>query len=122
MLGKAKKRDRIKNGRRTSFCKTARRARARRAERKSRSKITGRHFVSPAKWLPKSQKVLSWSIFTTTLELILSKIPNKNQCPPPKGRRAGKTRRLAGKKFPPLEPLHFLPAHREFFIIFTRIS
>jgi len=30
------------------------------------------------------------SIFTTTLELILSEIPDKNQCPPPKGWRARK--------------------------------
>jgi len=36
----------------------------------------------------------------TPLELILSKIPGKSQCPPPQA--AGrKTRRLAGKKFPP---------------------
>ena len=45
------------------------------------------------------------------LELILSKIPNKNQCPPPVAADR-KSRRLAGKKFPPLKPLHFLPARR----------
>jgi len=44
------------------------------------------------------------SIFTTLLELILSKIPEKNQRPPPAGRRAGKTTRLAGKNFLPLKP------------------
>jgi hypothetical protein len=37
---------------------------------------------------------------------------NLKNCPPPQA--AGKKpRRLAGKKFPPLEPLHFLPARRK---------
>jgi hypothetical protein len=47
----------------------------------------------------------------TLLELILSKIPEKSQCLPPLA--AGrKTRRLAGKKFSPLKPFHFLSARR----------
>jgi len=45
----------------------------------------------------------------TLLELILSKIPEKASARRPKA--AGKENsRLAGKKFPPLKPLHFLPA------------
>jgi len=35
--------------------------------------------VPPAKWFPKNRKVLSWSIFTTRLELTLSKIREKGK-------------------------------------------
>jgi len=50
----------------------------------------------------------------TSLELILSEIPDRNQCPPPQatGRNRPKTKWLAGKKFPSLGPLYFLPTRR----------
>ena len=35
--------------------------------------------MPPAKWFPKNRKVLSWSIFTTRLELTLSKIREKGK-------------------------------------------
>jgi len=41
------------------------------------------------------------SIFTTTLKPILSKICDKNQCPPPFERRAGKPGGLRAKNFLP---------------------
>ena len=66
-------RDRIEIAQeRTSFWPTARRACARRAARIHQGKINGRHFVPPTIWLSKSRKVLSWCIYTTTLEPILS--------------------------------------------------
>jgi hypothetical protein len=53
------------------------------------------------------------------LSKILTPIFN---CPPPQaaGRNRLKTNRLAGKKFPPLKPLHFLPARRKKFL--ARVS
>ena len=57
------------------------------------------------------------SIFTTLLELTLSKIREKNNRPPRQlaGRGRNKQKnQLAGKKFPPLKPLHFFPARRRF--------
>ena len=68
---------------------------------------------------PRRRLFFSMSIFTTTLELTLSKIREKNNCPPRRsaGRAGTKQKnRLAGKKFPPLKPLHFLPARRKFFM------
>jgi len=73
----------------TSFCKTARRAKARRAKLIPLSKRNGRRFAPPANSSGKKKKVLLWSIFTTTLELILSKIRDKNNRPP---RLAGRGR------------------------------
>jgi len=82
------------------------------AVRPASRKINGRQWLPPTKWLQKCQKVRFWCIYTTPLELILSEIPEKSQCPPPLA--AGrKTRWLAGKKFPPLKPLYFLPARRK---------
>ncbi len=73
-------RDRIKIAQeRTSFWPTARRACARRAARIHQDKINGRHCVPPTIWLSKSRKVLSWCIYTTTLEPILSKILEKRK-------------------------------------------
>jgi len=47
-------------------------------------------------------------VFWLKSELILAKTLTLTFSPPPAA--AGrKTRRLAGKKFPPLKPLHFLP-------------
>ncbi len=40
------------------------------------------------------KKVLSWSIFTTTLELTLSKIREKNNCPAPPAGGAGQEHKL----------------------------
>jgi len=68
------------------------------------------------KWFPKNRNVWFWCVYTIPLELILSKIPRKNNAPPPfwvAGQKSAKTRRLAGKKFPPLKPFHFLPARRK---------
>jgi len=70
-------------------------------------KIIGRRCAPPKKWLPKNLNVWFWCIYTIPLELILSKIPEKSQCPPPAGRRAGKPDWLAGKKFPPPSPSPF---------------
>ena len=99
--GQSKKRDRIKIATTTSFCKTARRARARRAKLIPLPKRNGRPFRPPANSSGKKKKVLSWSIFTTTLELILSKIAEKNNRPPRRsaGRAGTQTRRLGRKKF-----------------------
>ena len=84
-------RDRIKIAQeRTSFWPTARRACARRAERISPHKINGRHFVPPTIWLSKSRKVLSWCIYTTTLEPILAKMSDADEhlrAPPKAGLR-----------------------------------
>jgi len=50
-------------------------------------------------------------VFWLKSELILAKTLTLTFSPPPAA--AGrKTRWLAGKKFPPLKPLHFLPARR----------
>ena len=51
--------------------------------------------------------IFFWCIYMNPLELILSKIPEKSQCPPPAGRRARKPDWLAGKKFPPPSPSPF---------------
>jgi len=67
------------HGSRTSFWPTARRASARRAALILRLKFNGRPFRPPTKWRSKNQIVLSWSIFTTKLELILPKIAEKIQ-------------------------------------------
>ena len=48
------------------------------------------------------------------LELILSKIPEKASARRLR-RRAGKAVSARGQKFPPLKPLHFLPARRKIF-------
>ena len=59
------------------------------------------------------------SEFLRTFEIVLPNLIYKMQetkskltklPAPPAGGAGRKTRRLAGKKFPPLEPLHFLPA------------
>ncbi len=46
-------------------------------------RIRGRPKRPPAKWLPKNPNVWLWCIYMTPLELILSKTPEKNNCPPP---------------------------------------
>ena len=51
-------------------------------------------------------------IYTIPLEPILSEIPEKIQIASPRRKAAGLRSRLAGKKFPPLKPFHFLPARR----------
>ena len=80
-VGQSKKRDRIKIATTTSFCKTASPALAGRAELIFLSKRNGRRFAPPANSSGKKKKVLFWSIFTTTLELILSKIPEQRKPP-----------------------------------------
>ena len=51
-------------------------------------RIGGRRFAPPTIWLSKSRKVLSWCIYTTTLELILCETIERNQTkevsPPPR--------------------------------------
>jgi hypothetical protein len=53
-------------------------------------KINGRHFVPPTIWLSKSRLVLSWCIYTTTLEPILAKMSDFDErlrAPPKAGLR-----------------------------------
>ena len=68
---------------RTSFCTTARRPSGRRAALILRRKINGRLCEPPTNWLQKSRSVLWWCGFTTTLETILAKIPEKIHSPRP---------------------------------------
>ena len=83
---------------RTSFWPTARRGSPRRAARIHRGKINGRHFVPPTNWLQKSRPVLSWCIYTTTLEPILARISEMDErsAPPP---AAAKRRPASQKNF-----------------------
>ncbi len=72
-------------------------------------KINGRRCAPPAKWLPKNRKVWFWCIYMTSLELILSKIPEKIQLLRPAAARYACGSRA--KSFPPPQtPFHFLPA------------
>jgi len=79
------------------------------------------HFII---FYPKRKELLAlfffnWSIFTTSLELILSEIPDKNQCPPPTGGGSGvypaldAGLRLAGKNFLPTLPSFYPLAEKE---------
>ena len=52
-------------------------------------KMNGRRSAPPTKWLVKKRKVKLWSIFTTSLELILSKIPEKVHSLRPAAKRRG---------------------------------
>jgi hypothetical protein len=99
-LAKQKNETELKSQTTTSFYKIARRATARRAKLIPPSKRNGRRFAPPANSSVKKKKVLSWSIFTTTLELTLSKIREKNNCPAPllRGGAETQTRRLGRKK------------------------
>ena len=74
---------------RTSFCLTARRDSPRRAALIPRHKINGRLCEPPIKWLQKNRKVWFWCLYTTLLELTLSKISEKsNRSAPPPCRQA----------------------------------
>src|SRR3990167_9756629 len=66
---------------RTSSWPTARRACARRAALISPHKTNGRHCVPPTDSSVKKKKEQSWSIFTTSLEPTLSKIPEQRKPP-----------------------------------------
>ena len=78
--------------------------------REKHRRTGGRRCAPPTKWLVKNLKVKLWSIFMTSLELILSKISKKNNCPPPPAGGTGrKTRRLAGKKWRGFRGGNFLP-------------
>ena len=98
LSGKAKNETELKSQRRTSFCKTARRATARRAKLIPLSKRNGRPFRPPANSSGKKKKVLLRSIFTTTLELTLSKIREKNNCPPRKSGAGQKRNKKIGSR------------------------
>ena len=58
-----------------------------------RGKTNGRHFVPPSEWLVKNRKIKFWSIYTITLEPILSEIPEvveRLRAPPKAGLRLNK--------------------------------
>ncbi|MDD3399648.1 MAG: hypothetical protein PHF07_01215 [Candidatus Pacebacteria bacterium] len=63
-------------------------------------KINGRRSAPPTKKSEKFLKVKLRSIFTSLLELILSEIPEKSQCPPPEaaGRKNPLGRGGCGKR------------------------
>ena len=75
-------------------------------------KKNGRRRAPPTKKSEKFLKIKLWSIFMTSLELILSKMSEKIHCPPRRAGRAGKPLGSRAKNFRGLKllkPLHFCP-------------